>query len=395
MRIAYILSSTVSLGGASKAFKTLLKGLMTKGVEPYVVMPDKNELYEDILNMGIPVFAVTSRFNAYPNVRSTKDLFLFVPRLMARLIVNQIATWKTAKWLSTQNIELIHSNVGVIKIGYNASRILRIPHIYHIREYADKDFGIYYFPCKQAFYRQLKKKQSYSICITKDIQNYYEQDNNEHSVVIYDGICEKKEEMPQKAKKEFFLFAGRLEPVKGLDFLLDAYHEYMKQNENVIPLYVAGQAMVKEYVNLVKRKIKDYAMEEHVHFLGERSDVEKLMQKAYAIIIASSFEGFGLCMPEAMFNGCLTIGRNTSGTKEQLDNGRKITNGEIALRYNTKEELTAYLTNVTIQSPSVFMPYRERAFKTVNVLYTQEANTDKVYKLYQNIINEESNKNNI
>ena len=45
------------------------------------------------------------------------------------------------------------------------------------------------------------------------------------------------------------------------------------------------------------------------------------MSKALALFVPSSFEGFGFITVEAMFCGCLVIGRNTGGTKEQFDNG--------------------------------------------------------------------------
>ena len=64
------------------------------------------------------------------------------------------------------------------------------------------------------------------------------------------------------------------------------------------------------------------------------------MRQAKAIIIPSHNEGFGRCMPEAMFNGCLCIGHDTGGTKEQMDNGTEATGEDIALRYQTEDQLT-------------------------------------------------------
>lgn len=58
-----------------------------------------------------------------------------------------------------------------------------------------------------------------------------------------------------------------------------------------------------------------------VVFLGMRKDIYSLMKDAMALIVPSYWEGFGFITTEAMFNGCLVIGRNTSGTKEQFDNG--------------------------------------------------------------------------
>jgi glycosyltransferase involved in cell wall biosynthesis len=110
------------------------------------------------------------------------------------------------------------------------------------------------------------------------------------------------------------------------------------------------------------------------------------MQQARAIIIPSRFEGFGLCMPEAMFNGCLAIGRNTGGTKEQLDNGLRLQGSEIALRYDTTNELTHLLCEISQSPIAQYQPMVERAFHTVNQLYTEENNAREIFQFYQSIL---------
>ena len=133
--------------------------------------------------------------------------------------------------------------------------------------------------------------------------------------------------------------------------------------------------------------IKDNHLTEHVELLGNRDDIAALMREARALIVSSLFEGFGFCMPEAMQQGCLVIGRNTSGTKEQMDNALEMTGKEIALRYETAEELAKLLSEVASNPPEFYRPYLERAFKTVNKLYTVENNTRQIYQFYKDILN--------
>jgi len=44
----YILNATTETGGASKSFIAMLKGLMTMGVKPTVVLPDTHGLYNTL-----------------------------------------------------------------------------------------------------------------------------------------------------------------------------------------------------------------------------------------------------------------------------------------------------------------------------------------------------------
>lgn len=387
MKIAYILSTTTPLSGSHIAFKNMLRGVMELGVQPVVVIPDKKELYDDLLPLGVPLFTVKYRFAVYPYLRSFKDVLLFLPRLVGRQIFNWMAVRKLTTYLRSENIDLIHTNVGVMNIGFRTARRLKIPHIYHIREYADLDFGMHHFPSKAAFQRRLSKPDSYSICITKGIQNYFNEQDKPTSRVIYDGVCSQRLSLDIKQKGRYFLYVGRVQPAKGLLPLIEAYSIFHERYKNMIPLEVVGEVSDYQYYEQILQVIKERGIEDMVHFRGEQSDVYSWMQKALAIIIPSLSEGFGFCMPEAMFHGCLAIGHNVGGTKEQMDNGLELQGDEIAFRYDYTRQLAHLLEHVACSSLDDLKPYILRAFDTVNLLYSMEHHADQVYKFYQDILN--------
>lgn len=363
----------------------MLKGLTDRGVRPVVVLPDTDGICQTLSDMGIQTITLNYRFCTYPPLSSLTDWLLFIPRLAGRLYLNRKASKQLKDMLGSHRPDLIHTNVSVIDIGYKAAKALRIPHIYHIREYGDIDFNLHYIPTHRLLEHRLRRPMSYSICITKDIQRHHRQSDNTSSRVIYNGIMESREHMPA-GSGNYFLFAGRIEPAKGLDFLLEAYKDYARNTPTPHPLHIAGGAPDEKYKEYIKKTIRDFRITEHVTLLGERNDMEQLMLNATAVVIPSRFEGFGRVMPEAMSNGCLVIGRNTGGTKEQMDNGVRCTGGEIALRFDTTEELTTHMLNVTSRPVDSFDAYRERAFRAVNALYTTETNAENVYKFYQDIL---------
>ena len=387
MNIAYILNNTYPNNGDTKAFKHMLQGLMHRGVCPFVIMPDKDGIYHDLEKQeGVSVAALNYRPATYPQLQTIKDYLLFIPKIFARIYVNKVAARKLAVYLKQKQINIVHTNVGVVDIGFFAAQKSRIPHIYHIREYGDKDFNIHYFPCKKTFLKQLSRPQSYSICITRDIQTYYRQAGEAASRVIYDGVIPKKSEMPIVSPKNYFLYAGRIEPAKGLDLLLKAYSLYLQQAANPLKLVVAGSYTDTPYANEQFNYIMKNGLTDSVSILGNRNDIAYLMAHAKAIIIPSRNEGFGFCMPEAMQQGCLVIANNTGGTKEQLDNGLREEGGEIALRYETVEQLTSLLIEVGENPVNHYMPYQERAFRVINRLYTIENNVEQVFTFYKEIL---------
>lgn len=387
INIIYILSSTVETGGASKSFLAMLKGLMARGVRPTVVLPDRDGLYRILSETGVDTIVLNYRPCTFPNDRNTlRDCMLYIPRLAGRLFLNRRASIQLAEMLGKARPDIIHTNVSVIDIGCNAAEKLHIPHIFHIREYGDLDFNLHYMPSHRSLERRLERPCSYSICITKDIQRHHKQDGKPTSRVIYNGITERRDTMPTTAEKGYFLFAGRIEPAKGVALLLEAYAVYVRRTAHPLRLLIAGSSPNPEYAESMKKAARDNGTYSHIEWLGERNDTEQLMREAIATVIPSRFEGFGRVMPEAMFNGCLVIGRDTGGTKEQMDSGVRLTGEEIALRFGTAGELADRLLDVASKPADCFDALRERAFRTVNTLYTTKANADGVYQMYKDIL---------
>ena len=153
-----------------------------------------------------------------------------------------------------------------------------------------------------------------------------------------------------------------------------------------LPLHIAGNGTAT-YTKLLTDKIANYHLEDKVILLGMRNDILSLYKEAKAFIVPSLFEGFGLITAEAMFSGCLVIGNDTAGTKEQFDNGKEITGEEIGLRYNTQEQLVQHLIDVTNNSTEYYTPMILRAQQVVSQLYSTETHVKNVYNLYNRIQN--------
>ncbi len=385
MRVLYILHNTDKYAGATKSFKNMLFGLQAEGVMPTVVVPDMNGIAAELKEMGIDVLPLTFRPQTYTYLRVPVDYLLFIPRMIARFIVNHRAVKQLAAYAEQHKIDLIHTNVSIIGIGTDLSKKTGIPHIIHFREYANKDFDFHYFPTKHAFYSRLKSLDTYSICITKDIQLYHKL--KEKSLVVYNGIAHRQDKPSVSFKENFLLFVGRIEPAKGLLEVLQAYATYRKCVVDPLPLRVVGGVLDENYNREVQNFCKNNGIEAFVEFLGQRSDVLFIMQKARAIVIASRFEAFGRCMAEAMFARCLVIGRDTGGTHEQFDNAREMLGHDVGLRYNNVEQLMQQLLIASSLPQKEYDAYVNDAFRVVNKLYTNEQNIEQIYALYKGIKN--------
>lgn len=377
--ILYILHSTNPTDGAAKALLHIVDNAQDYNVNSVFIVPDKMGIYKHLIQRQFKVYAFPYRNSCYPPIDDWKTFLLFVPKLLARLIVNLIAIIRTIQIIHHDNIQLVHTNTGVIDLGWWAAKATDTPHIWHIREYNNHDFNFHFFPSK--YIHQLLLKHSHTICITNHIQSHFNLAQNPYSHVIYDGVLSVTQCAPIVEKSNYFLYVGRIEPAKGLEDLLNALARCDKfMNSDTYTLKVAGKANNDKYDQHIKSKIKQLKLTSKVELLGERTDVLDLMHQALAVVVPSHNEGFGFVMPEAQFMGTLVIAHDTGGLHEQLVNGKKVTNGEIGIGYSTEQELIHRIDSVC--SSSVDIQLIKRGQQTASTLYSIETHCQKIFQLY-------------
>ena len=155
MTVLYVLISTDPFGGATKSFLILLQGVLKSGVNAIVVVPDTDGIYDTLCGMGVKVVVVSSKGNTWTGARTLKHKILYILRQLGRMVVNLLAYRKIEKLLRDEKIDIIHSNNTVTGLGRHLAECRNIPHLYHVREYGDKDFGLRYFPTTRSFHRYL------------------------------------------------------------------------------------------------------------------------------------------------------------------------------------------------------------------------------------------------
>lgn len=379
VRLTYLLSSPISSGGASKSFLNLLDGVLCKDTSVLVILPAYGPLCSLLDLRGVEWRIIPFRFAAYPPYRSLKEICLFTPRLVGRIGLNILARIRLTNLLEDFRPDIIHTNVGPVKVGFSVAKKLKIPHIWHLREYQDLDFDIHPMPTMKNFKVSLRNPNNYSIAITEALSEYFSLDPLK-SEVIYNGVLSENDSRFCSSKEPYFLFAGRIEKAKGIDTLIDVFVKFCQLNTSH-KLLVVGHAPDKKFLSRLTAYVSSKQLDDRIVFLGERSDLFDLMFKATAVIVPSVNEGFGRVAVEAMMNGCLVIGHNTAGTKEILSQDQSI-----GLPYDTSEELLNYLLTVSNNMESYF-PMIKKAQVIAISKYSTEQNVDKTWGFYCKILN--------
>lgn len=373
--IIYVVNHAVPYG-ANVALLNILDGVMLNGVKPLVVVGEEGTLCLELKKRNIEYHKINHYFAVYPKVKSFRDLLLFVPRALRIILINRAATSQLVKLASKFEADLIHTNIGPTHIGYNASCILKIPHVWHIREYQDLNLKMKPMPSKAGFSKKINSINNYPIPITKDISRHYQVFDN--SKVIYDGVLEYSKIQFVNEKEDYFLFVGSLSETKGIRLLIMAFIEFAKCNTTK-KLKIAGNGK-KAFVVMLKKIVDENGLHNRIEFLGFRKDINSLMSKATALIVSSKYEGFGFITVEAMFNGCLVIGHNSGGTKEILEKD------DLGILYKGQEALTEAMNTVVVNGIGFYFPKIKKAQNQAQILYSIEKNVSSILELYMSIL---------
>ena len=341
-------------------------------------MPDTDgPLYYKLREIGVKCYAdMPYALTVWPRVVNPLKMFRRLRSLISGL---PSVRRYIGKVIDDFKPDIVHLNVGPLDLSLDECIARGIPHIWHQREFQS---GMTFWPSERKFRRKILKEGNWNIAITRCVADYW--NLRDCDGVIYDGVQMAQDVNPGYIGDRYFLFVGRVERNKGLMELLRAFRRYRRSGGDAV-LKVAGRSSAM-YGLLCRSYIRLHSLNPYVEFLGPCDDVLQLMRGALALVVASRTEGFGLTAVEAMSQGCVVVGNDTTGMKEQFDRGKEITGDEIGFRYRGVSELTRALELVSSENMD-FSAIRERARQVVFNEYPVSKMVGNVEEFYLKILN--------
>ncbi|MDU3526244.1 glycosyltransferase family 4 protein [Clostridium sp.] len=171
-------------------------------------------------------------------------------------------------------------------------------------------------------------------------------------------------------KRKYFMFLGRLDKLKGINLLVEAWKD-IKDEE----LVVVGTGPEEEYI---KSFIKENNMT-NVKLVGlkKKDEAMKLLSKAKAIIVPSQwYEPFGLVLIESLKLGTPIIANNI-GSISEIINDKKF---GVIKKINNKNDIR----NLVYDFLSSYTKYSEIEFAFKD-RYTSENNYRILKNIYQTL----------
>ena len=163
----------------------------------------------------------------------------------------------------------------------------------------------------------------------------------------------------------FYLFFGRIEEIKGLSVLIDAFKMMPMKR-----LKVVGTGSC-----LCKYKAQEFT---NIEFLGylERPMIQHLLRNALAVIVPSQwYETFGMCVIEAFACHVPVIAGNIGNVGTLIDNR---ING-VKFQYDSPGSLIKAVEEFeSLDGPVV----RENAYEKFKKQFSEEKNYEMLYSIY-------------
>ncbi|MDE6377494.1 MAG: glycosyltransferase, partial [Duncaniella sp.] len=246
MKVLFI-THYIYMMGANRSMLRLMLELRELGVEPVVLMPshrinskgtpDTGRTLVDYLDEhGIRYIPAPFRM-AKMDSRLLSTAAYFYNRLTYPSILRKVRPL---------GIDLIHSNSGATDLGAWLSRKLGVPHVWHLREYGDLDYGLK-SPFGNFYDRLYFKGNHHFIAISKSILSHYTSLIPASRLsLIYNGVNppehSRVKELSHDTRQVNICVVGYITPLKGQLDAVKAIKRLVDQSHATpFHLYIAGR----------------------------------------------------------------------------------------------------------------------------------------------------------
>lgn len=322
MKVLFVFSIGRLHGGAANVWFNLLDTLPSRGVEPYVVIPQDvdHSMTRALQERGIPwieaFFTWWVTGDAHP-----RSLVRRIRRKGAS-IVNRAAEKVIDDFIVKQGIELVYICDGTITAGLDAAQRRGIPVVWHIHQFIEGDNGSVSFIDRETQVRSAFARADALITVSEGIKAYLRSRFPTirkiaaiHNGIPKDRICDKTSVL--EGDTVVFTLAGHLDANKGQLDAARAFAQVARDFPEARLQFVgAGE---QEEVEKVRAECERGGILPQVAYLGQRSDMPAVWETTDVALNCSMSEGCSMAVGEAMSSGCLLLCSTAEGNVEIID----------------------------------------------------------------------------
>ena len=311
-----LLHSSNDMYGASRIVLQVIDILIKAKYEVHIILPYNGVLNKIITDKG----ASCSTYN----LGVLRKKYLSLKGLYNRFLKIKMAKNYISNYIDKHHIDLLYTSTSVIISGGLAAKKRGIPNISHIHEIptGNKLYEIF----TGLFARHFSTKV---IAVSNSVAKHWRSYLKKNQLIkVYNGIVFPFAKTPNNTKKKTdqnitVTSIGRLIPGKGHKYFIEVAKELLKQNIQYKFLIVGDTFTGYEsYEEELKKLVTQNDLNQTIHFLGYRTDIEAILSKS-DLVFHSSIAPDSL--PTVIFEAIKTrvpvVATELAGAVEILDNG--------------------------------------------------------------------------
>lgn len=323
MKLLVITHNNNANSGANRSLLSLLDLWKDSNQITVVTNTSQGELPVILRDKGINVLSVPYFWSYVPGRGSKFRNFIIFVRGYLRLFVNILACIRLYANLRNKDFDILYTNTSVVTLGSILSKIMNIPHIWHIREFRDKDFGLKKL-LPQSYYIECYSSAHQLITVSDALKMYYQEFLPDAKIeTVYNGfdvdrLSSRKNNLSRSGRVNV-LIAGQLSKQKGQDQAIRAVHIINETSclSEPVHLYIAGSGD-SDYLDSV---LAETNYPSYVHVLGQVADMKALRNEMNCSLVCSASEAFGRVIIESMLHCLPVIGSDAAGSAELIKDG--------------------------------------------------------------------------
>lgn len=172
-----------------------------------------------------------------------------------------------------------------------------------------------FFDAKKKVEESVMVNSDIIIALNKNIQNYLINKGFTNIRCIPNGVDAAK--YTNKSDENFILYAGRLDRVKGITYLIEAFNQISNIYDTKLLIIGSGP-----YESQLKRLAKSLRIDNRVYFIPmvDKYKLRDYLSKCTVFVLPSLFETFGIVCIEAMASGKPVIASDIPGPNDIITN---------------------------------------------------------------------------
>lgn len=386
MKILICAHDATITGGANRSLLMIIDGLLgTYGIENIeVIVPRPYGSFNDALTergikwYGSLYFGVTS------SIRKDGKDWMRISKVYGGFLLESFLSIVFAIKLRRRGYDFVYTNTRGPVLGAKIAKLLKIPHIIHVREFGAEVplWGFW-------GYKKMYKMSEKIILISQALYDEYVSHVPKDKLVAIPNGIDSPLGLPFHAHRDCSQFnmvlTGRIVPDKGHRDAILALRELKNRGYVDIHLYIAGSLQADMYIGWYEKELKkliaENELENDITFCDEVEDMTSLREQMDVELMTAIKETFGRVTIEGMRSGLVVIGSNTGGTVELINDG---VTGLLYQQGNATD--LADKIQMIHDSPIMAEKIARAGYEYAQTNYTAEDNVRKVYSIMEETV---------